>query len=492
MKGAVRAVLFHSSGERAYSGPVVRETLDRVASLYPGVPLYSNRSDLPASRLTENLVHGVRRLFSEIGADASDSIAIFQGIAPLLDPALSREAFAQHTGYFAHYTWGEDIPPGFIPDFASREFFDSLNEADSARLIAPYMLREHVYKNINDYDAEIFYRRPDLRKYRLDFTCESDRSERVSEDFLLKKSNLKFYELESLLLESPELYRPFPSYVEIEMTTSSDVRPDFFPVPPRSDLSLPTAVLDALCADIDASPFRNDVTVTLGGSGDPLLHPELFTTVQRVSSSDRVRRIYIETFATRMDAELLGRLAALQNAGKIEWIVRLTTLRPDRYRKLYGADLCDRVLSGVKLLDEAIQNGAPFRAYAEILKIRDVQDEIEGYFNRFEKTSIGVILQKFNRYIDLLAERRVSDLTPLHRDFCWHLARDIYITASGRVPVCRQDPFANRAISFDILQEGIEGVYAKSLEYHVHSVRSEHEAIPMPCLKCDEWYTFMG
>ena len=125
-------------------------------------------------------------------------------------------------------------------------------------------------------------------------------------------------------------------------------------------------------------------------------------------------------------------------------------------------------------------------------RIKDVEDEVTPYYDRFEKSNVPVILNKYNRYIDLLEERRVSDLVPLEREFCWHLARDFYLRRDGLVPVCKQDTTGKRGPVLDFRSHSVAEILTKTMPYHSLSVQGEHEKIPMPCVSCDEWYTFNG
>src|SRR5690606_34457334 len=124
----------------------------------------------------------------------------------------------------------------------------------------------------------------------------------------------------------------------------------------------------------------------------------------------------------------------------------------------------ETVLANIARFEEALRTeyaagraASTFRLHVELLKITDVADEITAYFDRFEDSPVNVILQKFNSYAGRVPERRVSDLTPLHRDFCWHLARDVYLTADGRIPLCRQDPYAEQSFSLDFARASIGG-----------------------------------
>jgi radical SAM protein with 4Fe4S-binding SPASM domain len=90
-----------------------------------------------------------------------------------------------------------------------------------------------------------------------------------------------------------------------------------------------------------------------------------------------------------------------------------------------------------------------------------------------------------------LEEKRVSDLTPLKREFCWHLARDLYIHANGDVAVCKQvvnDPKI-RSLG-NIKTQTFEDIWNKSQSIFQESILGNHHKTGLPCLQCDEWYTF--
>ena len=190
------------------------------------------------------------------------------------------------------------------------------------------------------------------------------------------------------------------------------------------------------------------------------------------------------------DANFISKVQGMQGIEKLNIIFRLTTLQPARYEKLYGAKILPQIMENISSLEKMDTEKRKFKLYSEIYKILDVEDEIPAYFDRFATSPFSVILQKFNSYAGRVRERRVSDLTPLHRDFCWHLARDIYMDVRGSVPLCKQDPFSENTFSADFNKFSIQEIVAKTAVYHSASVRGDHSAIAMPCLKCDEWYTF--
>ena len=86
-----------------------------------------------------------------------------------------------------------------------------------------------------------------------------------------------------------------------------------------------------------------------------------------------------------------------------------------------------------------------------------------------------------------MPEKRVSDLTPIKRDFCWHLNRDLYITSDGSVTICKQE-LQNKI--GNLHSDSIFSIWEKGMKTFSNSLHGNHDKINAPCLTCDEWYTF--
>lgn len=467
---------------------LVAAARSRLAALYPGVPVYSN---LPASDVIVApgaLVAGLRRALADTAATPEDSAALFYDWHPLLDADLTREIAADHFKHRAHFTFGENIPPGFAPDFASREFLDELPES------APDALRELTLKEIDRFDVELFYKLPDLRQFRLDFSLKSARSRRLAADALARAPDLRFDTLAAFVKNFPAVLRPAPSWIELELCASAGagLKPDWI-LPDRQgrEERMSAALVDRIIGEAQPFALARDVSWRLGVHGEPLLHSDCLAIVERLLALETTAMVYLETYGLELTDAARARLQALPGRERLTVIVKLNTLRPDRYRKMYGADRLAEALTNLDRLAEA-PGERGFAAFVEMLRLKETEDEVQNFFDRFEKTGVTPILQKYNSFAGRLPERRAADLRPLHRDFCWHLARDVQIDASGRAPLCKQDPPGSDAFFVDLNKTSLTDFWARTQVYFEHSVRGEHAEIPAPCLQCDEWYTFNG
>lgn len=416
----------------------------------------------------------------------------FNGFAPLLDIDLTKRIWERHKKYLSQYSYSENLPQGIVPRILTREFLVSL----------PPGLKQdsHSYfiKNINNYDVEIFYYPPDLRQYRLSFLPNDGRSSSFVRSILKDLPNDKYFTYDGVLdriLAKPEMFRSAPSYIELEIYRGCELTCTFCPrqsMDNSDDGSYITLTqVKKLTSELDE--FGSSYTIALGGMGEPLHHPNISEILNSLSSANHLTEVIIESALylepEKIDTILKGLNST--NLDKIHFIINLSTLKDDRYSKIYGKDLLGQVKENInKLLTTLPKENIS----VQILKIKEVEDEVDAYFTYFEKQGIQIVFQKYNRFARLLPEKRVSDLTPLKREFCWHLARDLYINSDGSVSICKQypKPVANikTEIIGNITTSSLEDIWNQGARHFHNSVLGLHEKIPAACLDCDEWYTF--
>ncbi len=484
----VRAVFVaQSSADAAADQLLTQAALRRLDRVFPGVPIYSNGPLHNASQLDGDVYSCLRQIRSRCLSSDQDSVALCTDLFPMLDANLFEEVRQRHFRYLAQYSFAENTPPGLAPDLLSSEFIALLPPEPKT---AP---RDYVLANINEIDVELIYRLPDLRQYRMDLTTATARSRRLAHGLLRAKPDATFSDLETLIAAHPELLRPFPSYFEVELTSRSPATPIYGPAPrrARTQVDLADTVLEALFAEIEDEGLAGDATICFGGQGDPLLRPDWQKWVRRALTCGGVREVFVETYGTTLDSSVARELSAATGVDRLRFIVRLPSLKNDRSLRLLGADILPGVmrnLAGIEALSEAQR---PFQLYAEMLKIRDADDEIQAFFDRFEPSPcVRPLLNKFNSYIGRVEERRVSDLTPLVRDYCRHLARDLYVTAEGRIPLCKQDPFGEGPFGLPGGPGCVRAFLQATAGHHAASMRGDHAEIPMNCEGCDEWFTW--
>lgn len=436
-------------------------------------------------------VEGLRESFGQIQGNDDDFMIYLQGLAPLYDGNLIQQMMELQVAYRAHTTVAENVPVGIAPVLVSMSFIeelvgnpDYLSNRDSSRFVD---LKEFALKHLNDFDVEIHFALPDIRRFRFDFTGMDARSGRIALDLLSRKPDLDYVSIEKQIENDPEILRPYPACMELELTTQSHVHFQY-DLKPAEPGEMDDRVRKIILEEIRNDAPKKGLTVILGGKGDPLVDPGFLNFLKGLLELDGVFHVYVETFGTHWNKELQKRLRELEDQDRFSLILRLSTLKKERYQTLYGKDALDTVLENLKQYED---NPGRYTVYSELLRIVDVEDEIEEYFDYFENLSIRPIANKFNSYAGYLEERRVSDLTPLVREPCCHLERDLYINAKGRIPLCKQDPHGEREFVFEIKEAPfVRDFLNQTAHYYRASFEENLEEIPLPCQKCDEWFTY--
>ncbi|TGL48180.1 spiro-SPASM protein [Leptospira kemamanensis] len=483
---------------------LVKSFVKKLHSVFPNLKIHINVSNsilskFDGDKITESFVFYQQvsseiEFIKQIGALLPESIfkdpewdevcfLYFTGISPLLNPTLTEKIWNRHKNFFCQYSYSENLPPGLIPTVITREFLSSLPDQLTTDIHSFFL------KNINQYDVDIFFQSPDLRQLRLDFRFNSIRSKVLIKGLLEITEEIPYENLQNILKENPELYRSSPSYLEWEIYKGCELSCIFCPrefVDKSNDGSfVPLTSVQNLIKQLEEKQ-HSPITISLSGNGEPLLHPEFSLVVKEILKLTSLKELIIETALYKHVDVLVSLIGELEPSSKEKLciIANVSTLKEDKYQTLYGKKGLTQVLEAVETLSKILP---PNSLYVQMIKMKEVEEEIDSYFTYFEKKGINVILQKYNRFAVKLPERRVSDLTPIHREFCWHLTRDLYLSVTGEVSICKQN---QTEIIGNLFTESFESIWKRGLPFFHHSFKGEHDKIPAPCLNCDEWYTF--
>ena len=169
--------------------------------------------------------------------------------------------------------------------------------------------------------------------------------------------------------------------------------------------------------------------VFLSAWGEPLYHPDFLKIVEKILSYEGLS-VFFETDGLSVTSDLCQKLAELEKAAKP---------RTNGWNKIMIAISLDAVKKK----------------------------------------------KKYDDFAGLLPPCKPADLSPLERDPCWHLRRDLTILSNGEVPSCRACVLSGSL--GNVFTENLEDIWHKSddlLKNHIDKKYCEK------CEKCDEWYTF--
>jgi len=104
--------------------------------------------------------------------------------------------------------------------------------------------------------------------------------------------------------------------------------------------------------------------------------------------------------------------------------------------------------------------------------------------------ALNIIIQKYDDFCGLFERNQASDLSPIQRQPCWHLMRDMPVLLDGTVPLCRQQIAApdGGCVLGNVFNESLETIWNRGRSfYEEHSGLKQYNVL---CTKCDEYYTF--
>ena len=364
---SICAVLFYQKKAKTKLDKKIEElTFQKYKSIFPYSKYYSNQEREECILVKEggSLLSCLKALleeYSSVEKKEESHIAISYGYYPFLDPTLVAEALEEHIRYLAHFSYGENIPFGFLPDIASLDFIEELPDTwEEEKIGIDDGFRAFVLKNIQKYDVEIFYKNPDLRQYRLDLSGESATSQKIIQLIYKREPNLNYEKLYDFIQRYPEVLHPYPVYFEIELSNRSELKPFYWPPIEDSRLEkkdLDLALLDKLKEDIQKHAPLQGVTLSLGGLGEPLLHPHWLDVLASFLKLEQIECIYFETFGIELVEEKFEAILKLPFLEKLHIIFRLSTLKKDRYEQIYGADKLAHILANSKAIEKRLSKG---------------------------------------------------------------------------------------------------------------------------------------
>jgi MoaA/NifB/PqqE/SkfB family radical SAM enzyme len=286
------------------------------------------------------------------------------------------------------------------------------------------------------------------------------------------------------LSASCESVDPFPREVVVELTTRRATRPVFTPAGHMA-INRPDLSIQAACELFDELAATEDVRLTFGGVGDPLLAPR-FLDYLAAAQDAGIRAIHCRTDLLDVTPEFIARLAA----APIDVIsIHIPAITARTYLAIMGVDGLARVLENVKTLVEqrwSLAKMLPILVPV-FTKCRENLAEMETWYDKWLAALGSAVIAGPSDFAGQIPDHAVADMRPPARRPCNRLASRLHVLSNGAVVPCEQDACGKQALG-QLGVHSIEPLWAGPLA----AMRDEHRrghwnTYPL-CSQCKEWH----
>lgn len=440
---------------------------------------------------------------------------------PFLDSALTEKILETQEKYMAEYSFQDGYPEGFAPEIiasSTAEILFNIIKMKAGELgkneVAADSLFSIVKTDINSFDVESYMAPKDYRMLRLNFSCTVKRNfmacQRLYEKTLDKKLNFTADQLSELAAISADVQKTVPAFYNIQLCGCSSsfdcmtpyekiFKNKFRYVPEAKNLAkenyMSLESFKALVKEITS--LSEDAVLSLSAFGESLLLENLDQYIEEVLKNPRLS-VLIETDGILVSPEFVSKVKAICDAApqrlngyeKIMWIVKMDSFSAQMYDQLHSVNVpvstnpFDKVVSSVKLLAENFSE-----VYPQFVRMKGNEIELESFYRYFhDKNSITkgkLVIQKYDSFCGQLPDEKPCDLSPVTRNACWHLKRDMTILFNGDVPACRETIFEN--VVGNVLSDSLETIWRRTDQMVQNQLENKFEG---KCGECDEYYTF--
>jgi spiro-SPASM protein len=420
---------------------------------------------------------------------------------PFLDPALAGAVAERHIRYAAEYSYADGWPYGFAPEIlapGTAGILLKITGEEDGEKPGRDALFSVLQKDINSFDIEAEISPVDLRPLRLSFCADSKRSLMLLSGFAEAARGVPSAEdAASLIAKKPSLLRTLPAFYAVQVSGQCPQSCAYCPYPasglPKEgfmDSGRFASLLDGI------TDFSDDAVIDLSLWGELALHPQKMELVSMTLSRPSLSLV-IETSGIGWRHEELEECARLSREAEkisprgplppLSWIVSLDSSDPARYREIRGPGFPEALECAKKLLALF-----PKDAYVQAVRTAGAEDDIEKFYRSWKEAAprgaSNIIIQKYDDFCGTLPKRQASDLSPVERQPCWHIMRDMAILLDGTVPLCREEiAVSGQRRLGNVFSGSLQTIWSGGAKFYDEQCGCSYSG---SCAGCDEYYTY--
>ncbi len=448
----------------------------------------------------------VQLLFSKMSEKAKDfdcaNILFAYSDQPFLDFGITKDIIDTHTRFCAEYTFADGYPSGFCPEMLDAGTASILSELalkkdEGLAIISKSAVFDFIKTDINSFEVETVIADEDFKLFRMIFDCSKKITALACKKlFDLHLDSKNILEKSYLASKTLEILKTVPAFYDIQICTAMNTKSIYLPKEmQKSDSNAFMKLNDFQNIIAKIKAFSDSAVISLSAWGEALLHPDFCSFVKSVLSHKNLKLI-IETDGYQVSENLCQEIKNIEDSlsqnsekdslAQISWIVRIDSSTPCVYELINGDSAgFEKAVSAVAVLAKYF----PKSVYAQFVRMNENESELESFYrfwsDKNSPSNGNVIVQKFNSFCGVLEDRKPADLSPIERNPCWHLRRDMTILVDGSVPLCKQCLCKN--IQGNAFSQNLEDIWKKFDLELKNQIDGKYSSL---CEKCDEYYTF--
>ncbi len=441
---------------------------------------------------------------------------------PFINEGLTKKLIDSHLKYKAEYTFADGYPYGLSPeviDAGTVKILNGLAKTNYAQQAQAFVTRQGLFEflknDINSFEVETVLADTDWRTLRLNFDCSCKQNYLSCRNLFneLKKhagsgsfsvNQMEAEELSGIASKCPSVLKTVPAFYEIQIVQRAAGECIYSPY----NKIMSEKGIDVLSSEkfmsfenfskiVDSvAEFSAQAVVSLSAMGEAFCHPQILECIEKVLSYEGLS-VFVETDAVTEifnDDGFYEKLASVvQNAPertngwqKIMIAVNIDAASDETYRRIRqnGSSLA-HAFDSIKRLENAV----PGMVYPQFTRINENESELESFFRFWNDkngpTKGNFIIQKYSDFAGLLPECKPADLSPVERNVCWHLRRDMTILLNGDVPLCRCRMF--NSVTGNVFEKTLSQIWDSCNNDLLNHMECRYNG---ECSKCDEYYIF--
>jgi len=439
-----------------------------------------------------------------------DTVVLGFNNCPFLNIEITQKLVFSHVEYKSEYTFVDGYPYGFAPEVIHSGTVNILYELSKTsqknlgeKPVTKTSLFDLIKTDINSFEVETLMAPKDWRLLRLNF--DTLRKENyLACEALFEKVNgevqKNIIDLSDIASKSPEIIKTVPGFYNIQISSkvNSNViyapyenfaKEDGFSAEDLMNLDNFNSLVDKIAA------FSETAVISLSAWGEAFSNSNLLLFIEKILSYKGLS-VFIETDGLNISddfcekiRELIEKTPARNNGWeKVMIAVSVDAFSKNVYGKIH--ENCNEMdfeksVNAISKLRNAVGNNV----YPQFTRMNQNEEELENFFRYWKEASNPsggqLIIQKYNDFSGRIPMCKPADLSPVDRDPCWHLRRDMTILINGDVPVCRQCCFKH--IIGNVFKENLEEIWTRNNDVLSQHMNKKYEGL---CEKCDEFYTF--